>query len=136
MRCAGDPEAPLKPPTFSGEAWRPDRSSPVLAVRPLFPLALKPGDAAREQDYSDAIAVETGRPRMSDGSGLIEIKVRQMSSGGIVDGFIVVPVEAIDWFGQIEERQLVSVRGEKFTVKDPEQLRRDVEAARAAMRQA
>jgi len=73
---------------------------------------------------------------MSDGSGLIEIKVRQMSSGGIVDGFIVVPVEAIDWFGQIEERQLVSVRGEKFTVKDPEQLRRDVEAARAAMRQA
>lgn len=66
---------------------------------------------------------------MTQSARLIEIKVRQMSSTGMADGLITVPFEAIDWFGTINEREVVSVRGEKFTVKDMAKLAEDMKAA-------
>ena len=60
---------------------------------------------------------------------LIKISVRQLASGGMVNGEITAPVDAIDWFGDIDGRHLVSVRGEKFQARDLEQLQSDVEQA-------
>lgn len=67
---------------------------------------------------------------MPQSNGLIEIKVRQMLSGGMVDGVITVPVEAVDWFGTMNERDIVCVRGEKFTLKDIAGFSEDMKAAR------
>jgi len=60
---------------------------------------------------------------MAEGSEFIEIAVRQIDSGGLVDGTIQVQIKAIDWYGTIGERTLISVRGERFTLKDPEALK-------------
>ena len=67
---------------------------------------------------------------MSQSNGLIEIKVRQMLAGGMVEGLIHVPVESVDWFGRIDERDIVCVRGEKFTLKDIAGFSEDMKAAR------